>query len=193
MAEGDMLWFGDHPSQGTVNLVGVREILDRVLGKGLSRQDMQDTPKRWAKMMHELTTPEEFEFTTFPTDHKTMVVVQDIDFASLCAHHLIPFFGKAHIGYIPQDKLAGLSKLPRTVQKFMRQATTQEELTQEICDYLELNLAPMGVIVVMKAQHLCMSLRGAQQLNAFTTTSAITGVFRDNENNARQEFLSLIS
>lgn len=184
--------FGSHPSAGGIDLDVVKDTLDRVVQKGLKRPDMEDTPKRWAKMMREMTTPIEFEFTTFPTDHQTMVIVQDIDFASLCAHHLIPFFGKAHIAYIPNELLAGLSKIPRTVEKFMRDATTQEELTQHICDFLQLELEARGVAVVLRGTHLCMALRGVQQLNAVTTTSALTGVFLDNHNNARQEFLSLI-
>lgn len=170
----------------------VRSILNKVLCKGLHGADMEKTPERWYKMMQEFTTPEEFKFTTFPTDHKTMVLCMDIDFQSLCAHHLIPFFGKAHVAYIPNEKLAGLSKLPRTVEYFMHDATTQEDLTSAIADFLHEKLDPMGVAVVMKAQHLCMSLRGVQQRNALTTTSALTGVFLDNTNNARQEFLSLI-
>jgi GTP cyclohydrolase I len=168
-------------------------VLNEALRLGIHGPDMEKTPERWWKMMRGFTTPERFEFTTFPTDHKTMVVVQDIDFVSLCAHHLIPFFGKAHVAYIPNKHLAGLSKLPRTVEYFMKDATTQEELTNKIADFLDTKLTPMGVAVVMKAQHMCMSLRGVNQRNAITTTSALTGVFLDNENNARQEFLSLIS
>jgi GTP cyclohydrolase I len=180
------------PGGGGTNLEKVRHVLNDVLPIGLHSSDMEDTPKRWAKMMREFTSPTDFEFTTFPTDHKTMVVVTDIDFVSLCAHHLIPFYGKAHVAYIPNKKLAGLSKLPRTVEYFMRDATTQEELTNAIVDFLQKELNPMGAACIMKAQHLCMSLRGVQQRNALTSTSALTGVFLDNTNNARQEFLSLI-
>lgn len=194
MEEKDgILWFGDHPSEGVVDLGRCKRLLQEVIKKRYwDRADMENTPSRWAKMMHELTTSEEFEFTTFPTDHQTMVLVKDIDFVSICAHHLIPFFGKCHVAYIPNKKLAGLSKLPRTVEFFMRKPNTQEELTQEICDFIVLNTDARGVAVVMSGTHLCMAIRGVRQPNAITTTSALTGVFLEKDNNARQEFLDLI-
>jgi len=183
---------GNHPADA-IRKEDVKDILGRVMMNDFLRADMQDTPKRWAKMMRELTTAEEFEFTTFEADGpQEMVIVTDIPYASICAHHLIPFFGKCHIAYIPRRKLAGLSKLPRTVKYFMRRPQVQEELTSQIADYLDFHLEPRGVAVVMKGEHLCMSLRGVQTPGTLTITSAMRGVFLDNGNNARSEFLNLI-
>lgn len=171
----------------------IKKVLSSVIDNDFTRPDMIDTPKRWAKMMSELTTPKEFEFTTFDAGkNQEMVIVTDIPYASICAHHLIPFFGKCHIAYIPRKKLAGLSKLPRTVKYFMRAPQVQEELTSQIADFLEQKLDPRGVAVVMKGEHLCMSLRGVETPGTLTVTSAMRGVFLDNSNNARQEFLRLI-
>lgn len=157
---------------------------------------LKDTPRRFAKAIIDLTTPFDFEFTTFPNDSmhpiNQMVVVQDIDFYTLCAHHMLPFFGKAHIAYIPHSKVVGLSKLARTVVHFMRGLNIQEEMTQDIADYLDEQLEPKGVAVVLQGQHMCMGMRGVERPNAITTTSALTGVFLDPERGARNEFLTLV-
>jgi GTP cyclohydrolase I len=152
-----------------------------------------NTPTRFAKMLRELTTPEQFEFTTFPnrgTDE--MVIVKDIPFYTLCAHHVIPFFGVAHVAYIPEAEVAGLSKLARTVQLFAKGLNVQEELTQTVANYIEEQLQPKGVAVVMVAEHLCMTMRGVQVPGTKTTTSCMKGVFSDHDRMARAEFLELI-
>jgi GTP cyclohydrolase IA len=155
---------------------------------------MQRTPERFLAMLQELTTPEPFEFTVFDNDGvDEMVVVQDIPFYTLCAHHVIPFFGKAHIAYIPGSKIAGLSKFARAVKYFSRGLNVQEELTKNISDFLNEKLVdPIGVGVIMRGEHLCMTMRGVQTPGTFTTTSAMTGAFRDPSELARTEFLNLI-
>jgi GTP cyclohydrolase I len=158
-------------------------------------QHLADTPQRLARTLVDLTAPEEFRFTTFMNDEPRtdqMIVSSQIPFYSLCAHHIIPFVGRAHVAYIPQDRICGLSKLARTVQHFSRGLTIQEILTSEVADFLESELVPVGVGVVFEAEHLCMSMRGAQAAGAMTTTSAMRGVFLDPMKQARQEFLSLI-
>jgi GTP cyclohydrolase I len=150
------------------------------------------TPKRWTKMMKELTTPEEFEFTTFPSNTDEMIVIQDIPFRSLCAHHMIPFVGHCHIAYIPEGTIAGLSKFARLVKYYAADLTVQEELTAQIARALEQRLRPKGVGVVLRAEHMCMSLRGVQTPGTITTTSAMRGVFLDPNKGARQEFLTFI-
>lgn len=154
--------------------------------------DFENTPRRWVRMMRELTTPEEFEFTVFESDHDEMIVVSPIPFYSLCSHHIIPFVGAAHVAYVPQGRIAGLSKIARTVQYYMRGLWTQEDLTNCIAKRLEQELEPLGVAVVMKAEHLCMTMRGAQSPGTMTTTSKMTGCFLDSNKQARAEFLSLI-
>ena len=154
---------------------------------------IEGTPRRVARSLRELTTPIEFEFTTFEnrgTDQ--MITIKDIPFYSLCAHHLLPFYGKTHIAYIPEKRLAGLSKLARTVEYFMRGLNVQEELTRDIMDYLVEHLDPLGAMVVMEGHHLCMAMRGSETPGHMTTTSALYGVFFDPSKGARQEFLELI-
>lgn len=152
------------------------------------------TSARFVKMMMELTTPEEFNFTTFDnTEHvDEMIIIQNIPFYTLCNHHVIPFFGEAHIAYIPDKDIAGLSKFARTVKYFAKGLWVQEHLTTEIADYLEEKLEPLGIAIVMKAEHLCMTMRGVQTPGALTTTSAMRGVFLDPTKGARNEFLTLI-
>lgn len=150
------------------------------------------TPERFVKMLKELTTPKPFEFTTFESDHDEMIVVSPIPFYSLCSHHVIPFIGTAHVAYVPQGRLAGLSKVARTVQYHMRGLWTQEDLTSTVADYLQDHLHPLGVAVIMKAEHLCMTMRGAQSPGTQTTTSVMRGVFADHTRLARTEFLRLI-
>lgn len=152
------------------------------------------TPLRFAKMLQELTNAEtdEFELTTFASKSNEMVVVQDIPFVSLCAHHVLPFTGKAHIGYIPNGKIAGLSKFARCVKWMSRGLWVQEELTYELAEFLDTAIEPMGLAVVMVGRHSCMEIRGVQAVGSLTTTSAMRGVFLDETRGARQEFLGLL-
>ena len=127
----------------------------------------------------------------FTVDYSEMVIVKDIDFYSLCEHHLLPFFGKCHVAYIPSTKVIGLSKIPRLVDVFSRRLQVQERLTNQIADTIRDKIAPLGVAVVVEATHLCMSMRGVQKQNSFAVTSAMLGAFRDNAR-TRMEFLELI-
>lgn len=152
-----------------------------------------ETPKRFVQALTELTTRQDFKFTTFPNSgNDEMVVVDNIGFVSLCAHHVLPFFGVAHVAYIPREKIAGLSKLPRTVKNLAKGLHVQEELTTEIAEFLEENLQPLGLGVIMKGRHMCMEIRGVKAEGSVTTTSAMRGVFLDPSKGARQEFQSLI-
>ena len=171
-----------------------QELLVMTTGLDPQTDHGENTPQRFAQMLSDLTTRDEFSFTTFDNTEKVdeMITVRDIPFYTLCNHHVIPFFGKAHIAYIPQGKIAGLSKFARTVKYFAKGLWVQEHLTSEIADFLEDKLEPLGVAVVMEAEHLCMTMRGVQVPGAMTTTSAMRGVFLDPEKGARQEFLSLI-
>lgn len=156
-------------------------------------EDVQDTPRRFVKMLRELTNAsEDWNFTTFKSSAHEMVIVRHIRFVSLCSHHLAPYTGVCHVGYIPDGKIAGLSKLARQVQTAAKTPSVQEELTTSIADTFDDILDPQGVIVIMKAHHSCMSLRGALAHEAETITSAVRGVFFDNKHGAREEFLRLI-
>lgn len=170
----------------------VQELLEEYAGME-STQETARTPIRFINMLRELTTKPDFEFTTFESDHDEMVIVGPIDFYSLCAHHVIPFIGQAWVGYVPDGRIAGLSKLPRTVQYMMRGLWNQEDLTHAVADMLEDNLKPKGVAVVMKAEHLCMTIRGAQAIGTKTTTSVMRGVFADHSRLARQEFMTFMN
>lgn len=155
---------------------------------------LQKTPARWLQMMDFMTTQDPFEFTTFDNVNglDEMIVQSGIPFYSLCAHHLVPFYGKAYVGYLPSSKLVGLSKLVRTVHSKARGLWTQEDLTHEIAEYLQAELNPTGVAVVLEAEHLCMSMRGVQTPGTCTTTSAMLGAFGDHTRLARVEFFNLI-
>ncbi len=161
------------------------------------REGLIKTPIRAAKAFQFLThgyglNPEEIlQAALFNEDYKQIVVVKDIEIYSLCEHHLLPFFGKAHVGYIPNGKIVGLSKIPRVVDAYARRLQLQERLTSQIKDCLQKVLNPIGVAVVIEAQHLCMSMRGIQKQNAIMTTSEFTGAFLKNTN-TRQEFMHLI-
>lgn len=135
---------------------------------------------------------EQWDFTVFDSPCDEMIIVRDITFVSLCEHHLLPFIGRAHVGYIPQGRIAGLSKIARATRTLARGLWAQEHLTMELALFLERKLAPIGVAVVMEAEHTCMAIRGVRADGTKTTTSAMRGVFRDNANNARVEFLGLI-
>lgn len=155
--------------------------------------DVVDTPKRFIKMLRELTdASERWKFTVFKSDSKELVIVRHIRFVSLCSHHLAPYTGICHVGYIPDGVIAGLSKIARQVQTIARTPSVQEELTTAIADTFDDILQPSGVIVIMKAHHSCMSLRGALAHEAETITSAVRGVFYTNERGSKEEFIRLI-
>ena len=162
------------------------------LGVDLEGESLRDTPLRMARMYAELLTPAPFTATTFPNDggYDELVVATGIPFHSLCEHHLLPFVGIAHVGYLPGARIVGLSKLGRVVEHFARSLQVQERLTTQIARWLDEHLAPKGVGVVLEAEHLCMSLRGVQKPGARTVTSALHGRLRDDPR-TRQEFLSL--
>lgn len=152
----------------------------------------RDTPKRFAAMLRELTTPQEFTFTTFPADDQDMVIVKDIPFVSVCNHHVVPFVGFAWVGYIPNEKMVGLSKISRLVKYHAHQLQVQERLTRQIAQDLHERLDPLGVMVVMEAEHMCMTIRGVQTPGTKTVTSRVEGVFADHDRTAKDEFLRLI-
>jgi GTP cyclohydrolase I len=162
------------------------------LGADLEDEQLQGTPRRMAEAYAELLTPTEFEPTTFPNEdgYDELVLVRSIPFHSLCMHHLLPFQGVAHVGYLPDERIVGLSKLGRVVELFARDLQVQERLTTQIADWIHEHLAPKGVGVVLEAEHSCMSLRGVQKVGAKTVTSALHGLIRDDAR-TRQEFLAL--
>ncbi|HEX3645693.1 MAG TPA: GTP cyclohydrolase I FolE [Vicinamibacterales bacterium] len=167
------------------------------LGEDPDREGLRDTPKRVEKAYTFLTSGYRADIdkvlnnALFTVDYNEMVIVKDIDFYSLCEHHLLPFFGKCHIAYIPSDRVIGLSKIPRLVDVFARRLQVQERLTRQIADTIRDKISPLGVAVVMEATHLCMSMRGVEKQNSFAVTSAMQGAFRDNSR-TRMEFLELI-
>ena len=168
------------------------------LGENPEREGLLKTPERVAKALQFLThgydiRPEEIlRSAMFKEDYSQMVVVKDIEVFSMCEHHMLPFFGKAHIAYIPNGHIIGLSKIPRVVDAFARRLQVQERLTNEIRDCIQDTLKPAGVAVVMECKHLCMAMRGVQKQNSVTTTSAFTGDFLSNDK-TRAEFLRLIT
>jgi GTP cyclohydrolase IA len=164
----------------------------RALGADLTDESLERTPARMAAAFAELLTPEPFDLTTFPNDggYDELVVARSIPFHSLCEHHLLPFVGVAHVGYLPDDRIIGLSKLGRVVERFARALQVQERLTKQVADWLEDQLVPKGVGVVIEAEHMCMSLRGVQKPGTRTVTSALHGLIRDDAR-TRQEFLAL--
>jgi GTP cyclohydrolase I len=171
-------------------------ILNKV-GENPSREGLLKTPQRAAKAMqflthgYEIDPVEILKSAMFKEDYSQMVIVKDIEVFSLCEHHLLPFFGKAHIAYIPNGYIVGLSKLPRVVDAFARRLQVQERLTNEIRDCIQQTLDPLGVAVVIECSHLCMQMRGVQKQNSVTTTSAFTGEFL--KDSTRKEFISLIA
>ncbi|HET6550201.1 MAG TPA: GTP cyclohydrolase I FolE [Solirubrobacter sp.] len=162
------------------------------LGADVDDDGLRDTPRRVADAYAELLTPEPFEATTFPNDggYDELIIARDIPFHSLCKHHLLPFGGVAHVGYIPGERIIGLSKLARVVERFARDLQIQERLTTQVADWLQDELDPRGVGVVLEAEHMCMSLRGVCKPGSRTVTSALRGVLRDDAR-ARQELLTL--
>lgn len=162
--------------------------------KLFNKEELKNTPERIRRFQEEWKKNKKFKFTTFKNPgYNDMIILKDIDFASLCSHHLLPFIGKAHIGYIPSKngRICGISKLARTVDKFASKPQIQEKMTKEIADFLVKKLSPDGVIVVIEAQHQCMTIRGVKKSNAKMITSAVRGTFKENPE-TREEFLRLI-
>jgi GTP cyclohydrolase I len=174
----------------------IRQLLAE-LGEDPSREGLLDTPKRVEKALAFLTSGYAADVDAtlnnalFSVDYNEMVIVRDIDFYSLCEHHLLPFFGKCHVAYIPQGRVLGLSKIPRLVDIFARRLQIQERLTNQIAETVREKVDPLGVAVVMEATHLCMAMRGVEKQNSVATTSAMLGVFREDAR-TRMEFLELI-
>ncbi len=162
------------------------------LGRDPRSEHLAETPRRVAEALAELLTPEPFDLTTFPNDecYDELVLVRDIPFRSLCEHHLLPFHGVAHVGYLPSGRILGLSKLARVVEHFAADLQTQERLTMQVAQWLDEHLCPKGVGVVMEADHMCMSLRGVRAKGTRTLTSSLSGVLRDDAR-SRQEFFAL--
>jgi GTP cyclohydrolase I len=181
--------------RGAIDLAAAQlaatDLLD-ALGVDLTDESVRDTPRRLARTYAELLTPASFTPTTFPNDggYDELVVATQIPFHSLCEHHLLPFVGVAHVGYLPGERIIGLSKLARVVELFARDLQVQERLTTQVAGWLDDRLQPKGVGVVIEAEHLCMSLRGVQKAGARTVTSALHGLVRDDPR-TRQEFLAL--
>lgn len=173
----------------------VRDMLE-LIGEDTQREGLVKTPLRVAKSMqflmqgYQQDPAEILRSAMFREDYQQMVIVKDIDFYSLCEHHMLPFFGKVHVAYIPNKHIVGLSKIPRVVEAFARRLQVQERLTTQIRECIQDTLHPLGVMVVIEARHLCMQMRGVESQNAVTTTSDFCGAF--NEIRTRQEFLSLI-
>lgn len=168
-----------------------------LLGEDIDREGLVKTPERASKAMKFLTSGYEIDPAAilkgamFKEDYKEMVIVKDIEFYSLCEHHMLPFFGKAHIAYIPNGHIVGLSKLPRVVDVFARRLQVQERLTDQVLNCISDTLKPLGVAIVIEASHMCMMMRGVQKQNSATTTSGFRGAFKEME--TRNEFLKLIA
>jgi len=186
------------PGASNEHLTGlVKEILLH-LGEDPSREGLERTPARVAKSLQELTSGYHVDIdrlindALFDVSYSEMVVVKDIDFYSMCEHHLLPFFGQCHVAYIPNGKVIGLSKIPRIVEAFSRRLQVQERLTSQIAEIILKKIQPLGVAVVMEARHLCMEMRGAQSKNSPTITSSMVGVFRSDPR-TREEFLGFVN
>lgn len=170
----------------------------KAIGEDPTREGLVKTPERVAKALQYLTHGYDLDpaailrSAMFKEDYSQMVLVKDIEVYSMCEHHMLPFFGKAHVAYIPNGHIVGLSKVPRVVDAFARRLQVQERLTNEIRDCVQDTLQPLGVAVVMECSHLCMQMRGVQKQNSVTTTSAFTGIFL-NDPRTREEFINLIS
>jgi len=168
----------------------------QLLGEDVEREGLLKTPERVSKAMQFLMqgyeqNPEDIiKSAMFTEDYRQMVIVKDIDFYSMCEHHMLPFFGKAHVAYIPNKKITGLSKIARIVEVYARRMQVQERMTTQIKECIQRTLNPMGVMVIIEAQHLCMQMRGVQKQHSITTTSDFTGVFEQAK--TREEFINLI-
>ncbi|MDR3735664.1 MAG: GTP cyclohydrolase I FolE [Acidobacteriaceae bacterium] len=187
----------DFPRLGDATTQEIYAELLKRYDKDPSRDGLLRTPERAEKTMAFLTRGNEMNpaqvlrDALFDVDYDQMVIVRDVEFYSLCEHHMLPFFGKAHIAYVPNGKVVGLSKMARLVDIFARRLQVQERLTRQIADAIEDAIKPQGVGVVMEAQHLCMMMRGVEKQHSSTVTSAMTGVFREHQG-TRNEFLSLV-
>jgi GTP cyclohydrolase I len=174
----------------------IRQLLEE-LGEDPEREGLLATPARVERALRFLTSGYRIDVDSvinealFSVDYNEMVIVRDIDFYSLCEHHLLPFFGKCHVAYLPQGRVLGLSKIPRLVDIFARRLQIQERMTSQIAETIRDKVDPLGVAVVMEATHLCMAMRGVEKQNSFATTSAMLGVFREDAR-TRMEFLELI-
>ena len=188
---------GDLAGAETAELQALVEQLLGLLGEDPTREGLLKTPERVAKALRFFTqgyqqdVEEVFNGALYSVKYDEMVVVRDIDFFSLCEHHLLPFYGKCHVAYIPNDRVVGLSKIPRLVEVFSRRLQVQERLTVQIAETLQEKLNPQGVAVVIEARHLCMMMRGVETPNAVAVTSSMHGVFL-NQQKTREEFLTLI-
>lgn len=182
--------------EGLDELAAHYEKIIELLGEDVNREGLQKTPMRVAKAMQVLTRgyyqdPKAvLEEALFAEEYNQMVIVKDINFYSLCEHHMLPFYGKVHVAYIPNGRITGLSKIPRVVDIFSHRLQVQERMTQQIKDCIEETLKPMGVMVVIEAEHMCMQMRGVEKQHSITTTSAISGAF--NQAKTREEFMNLI-
>jgi len=177
---------------------GEKEVEENVVrlleyfGEDTNREGLQDTPKRYINFFKEFLSPPKWNCTTFESEgYDEMIVQSNIPFQSLCEHHIAPFFGEGFIAYIPKKRIVGLSKLARTLETFSRRLQNQERITKQVAEFLEKELEPLGVAVVLKAKHMCMEMRGVKKHNTWTTTSTMKGVFKD-DSKARNEFLNLI-
>lgn len=183
------------PADPGIDLAAAEEaarLLLAALGYDLADEVLKETPRRVAAGFAQMLTPVDFELTTFPNEgYDELIVARSIPFHSLCMHHLLPFVGVAHVGYIPESRIVGLSKLARVVEHYARGLQVQERLTAQIATCLQEHLSPKGVGVVLEAEHMCMSLRGVQKPGTKTVTSSLHGVIR-NDPRTRQEFLALV-
>lgn len=195
--EVDMAKEFKYNDQLTESLKGHYEEVIKGIGENPDREGLLKTPERVAKAMQFLTkgydqNPDEIiEQAIFHEEYSEMVIVKDIELYSLCEHHMLPFFGKAHVAYIPNGKIVGLSKIPRVVDAYARRLQVQERLTIEVRDCIQRTLDPKGVAVVIEANHMCMQMRGVQKQNSSTTSSAFTGLFMTNDS-TRKEFINLV-
>jgi GTP cyclohydrolase IA len=188
--------FDSKAKNGRVIAAHVREII-RLVGEDPDREGLRKTPERYEKALKFLTSgyhqsvDQVLNGATFSVIYDEMVVVKDIEFFSLCEHHLLPFFGKAHVAYLPSNKVIGLSKIARLVNMFARRLQIQERMTSQIAEAIKEKIAPQGVGVIIEARHVCMQMRGVEKQHGQAVTSAMLGAFRDNKQ-TRDEFLSLI-
>ena len=189
--------FEDYTEETTTEIKARYSKIIEEVGEDVTREGLLKTPERASKAMQFLTQGYDLDAEVilkgamFKEDYNNMVIVKDIELYSLCEHHMLPFFGKAHIAYIPNGHIVGLSKIPRIVDVFARRLQVQERLTDQILKCLDDTLKPQGVAVVIEASHMCMMMRGVQKQNSVTTTSGFTGAFRNQE--TRNEFLKLIT
>lgn len=188
----------DHYNEEVTNrLAGHYEDILKQIGEDPNREGLLKTPERVAKAMqflthgYELNPDDLVNQAIFHEEYSEMVIVKDIEVYSLCEHHMLPFFGKAHVAYIPNGKIVGLSKIPRVVDAYSRRLQVQERLTIEIRDCIQRTLNPKGVAVVIECSHMCMQMRGVQKQNSVTTSSAFTGLFLSNDS-TRKEFINLV-